>query len=149
MARLGPESAGSGADLVHPPERVEAVGDGAVGRIREPGQPAERVILIRESKGSPADGARLRRHAPMLVVGVGDEARLDVRGVGLGDRGEPPDAVRRGVVDVLLLRVVVEGDERDAVQRVARVTRGSASSRPASLGRGPRTAGDFMPVLVG
>jgi hypothetical protein len=59
----------------------------------------------------------------MLVVGVRGLVHLLVGGVALGDRGEPPDAVRARVVGVLLLRAVVEGDQRDAVERVVDVGR--------------------------
>ena len=41
--------------------------------------------------------------------------------IGLGDAREPADSFRSLVVDVGLLRAVVEGDERDAIQRVVGV----------------------------
>jgi hypothetical protein len=66
-----------------------------------------------------ADG----EHAPALVVRIARLVGLLVGRIALGDRGEAPGAVRAGVVDVDLLRAVVEGDERDAVERVVDVRR--------------------------
>ena len=65
-----------------------------------------------------------------------------VRGIRLDDAGEAPERVLSLVVGVGLLRAVVEGDERDPVERVVRVRR----HLPFRVGLREQVAGGVVAV---